>query len=89
MARVQVWYSIPEVARMVAKNGRHIDESTIRYMCRDGVLKNRARRDGWTWLVPKDVAEDLAENWRKYSRWAPKATRKSMAGPETGASNVA
>lgn len=54
-------------------DGRKIDQSTLRLMCANGVLTRYAEKDGNSWRIPLDVATDLIEHWKPYSRWEPSA----------------
>lgn len=56
-------------------DGSRIDTSTLRVMCDRGVLKDYAEKDGNSWRLPLDIARDLIENWKPYTRWQPAARR--------------
>ena len=52
-------------------DGRKIDQSTLRLMCANGALAQFAEKDGNSWRIPLDVATDLIEHWKPYTRWEP------------------
>ena len=64
---------LSDVARkiMARGDGIRIDTSTLRVMCDRGPLKPYAEKDGNSWVLPLDIAQDLIENWKPYTRWEP------------------
>jgi len=64
---------LSDIARRIRERGDNvsIDTSTLRVMCDRGALKNYAIKDGNSWVLPLDVAQDLITNWKPYTRWEP------------------